>query len=95
MANQFFTGKVLTTVSIVVFVVLLILLVVFAINALLLIFGAILFAVFLRGLADLLAEKTGLGKGLSLAAVGLLLRKRRIKANRKIVKLECRLICTD
>jgi predicted PurR-regulated permease PerM len=71
MANQFFTEKVLTTISIVVFVVLLILLVVFAINALLLIFGAILFAVFLRGLADLLAEKTGLGKGLSLAIVGL------------------------
>lgn len=71
MANQFFTGKVLTTISIVVFVVLLILLVVFAINALLLIFGAILFAIFLRGLADLLAEKAGLGKGLSLAIVGL------------------------
>jgi predicted PurR-regulated permease PerM len=67
MSNQFFTGKILTTISIVVFVVLLILLIVFAVNALLLIFGAILFAVFLRGLADLLAEKTGLGKGLSLA----------------------------
>ncbi|MDQ4122925.1 MAG: AI-2E family transporter [Acidobacteriota bacterium] len=71
MANQFFTGKILTTITIVVFVVLLILLVVFAVNALLLIFGAILFAVFLRGLTDLLAEKTGLGKGLSLAIVGL------------------------
>ena len=70
MANQFFTRKVLTTISIVVFVVLLILLVVFAIDALLLIFGAILFAIFLRGLADLLAEKSGLGKGLSLAIVG-------------------------
>ena len=70
MANQFFTRKVLTTISIVVFVVLLILLVVFAIDALLLIFAAILFAIFLRGLADLLAEKSGLGKGLSLAIVG-------------------------
>jgi predicted PurR-regulated permease PerM len=71
MANQSFTERVLSTIAIVVFIVLLILLVVFAINALLLIFGAILFAIFLRGLADLLAEKTGLGKGLSLAVVGL------------------------
>lgn len=69
-ANQFFTRKVFTTVAIVVFAVLLILLAIFATNALLLIFGAILFAVFLRGLADLLAERTGLGKGLSLAVVG-------------------------
>jgi predicted PurR-regulated permease PerM len=73
MADQLFSEKVWRTTAIVLFVVLLVLLVVFAIDALLIVFAAILFAVFLRGLADLLGDKTGLGKGLSLAIVGVAL----------------------
>lgn len=56
--------------AIVVFVILLILLIVFAVDALLLAFASILLAVFLRGLADWLHERTNIGKGFSLAIVG-------------------------
>ncbi len=45
----------------------------YAFNVLLTIFGGILFAVFLRGLADLLARRTGISQGRALAAVVVLL----------------------
>ncbi|HZH33426.1 MAG TPA: AI-2E family transporter [Pyrinomonadaceae bacterium] len=69
MANPIFTQKILTTTAIVVFVVLAILLVVYAVDALLLVFAAILLAVFFRGMADWLSDHTGLGQRLSFAIV--------------------------
>lgn len=69
MENKVFTNRVFTTVAIVVAVVLMILLVIYAVDALMLAFAGILLAVFFRGLADWLAERTGLGKSLSFAIV--------------------------
>lgn len=69
MENKSFTQKVFTTVGIVVAIVLAILLVIYAVDELLLAFAGILLAVFFRGLADWLAERTGLGRGLSFVAV--------------------------
>ena len=69
MQEHSYARKVFTVVGIVAIVALVILLVIWAIDALLLIFAAILFAVFLRGLADWLNERTNIGKGISLGIV--------------------------
>lgn len=71
MINPFLTSNVIRTVAIAAFVVLMILLFVFAIDALMLAFASVLFAIFLRGLADWLNERTNIGGGLSLAVVGI------------------------
>jgi predicted PurR-regulated permease PerM len=71
MINPFLTSNVIRTVAIAAFVVLVILLFVFAIDGLMLAFASVLLAVFLRGLADWLSERTNIGKGFSLAIVGI------------------------
>lgn len=73
MLNPFLTSNIIRATMIVVFLVVLILLVVFAINALMLAFASLLFAIFLRGLADWLHERTNISKNISLAAVGITL----------------------
>ena len=68
-----FTKKVLVVVGIVILAVLLVLAVIYVFDVILLLFGAILMAIFLRGLADLVNRYTKLSEGLSILLVSLLL----------------------
>ena len=71
--DQGFTRKVFVVVGIVALVVVFLALVYFTFDVLLLIFGAVLLAVFIRGLADLLAKYTPIPESLSVLTVTLLL----------------------
>ena len=68
-----FTKKVLIVVGIVVLAILLVLGVIYVFDVILLLFGAILLAIFLRGLADLLNRYTKLSDGTAVLLVSLLL----------------------
>jgi len=71
--NQKFIRRVLIAVAIVIVALLFISLVYYAFDVLLLFFGGILLAIFLRGLADLTRRYTKLSEGLSVLLVSLLL----------------------
>lgn len=71
--NQTFVERVLIVIGVVLAAVLLIVLVYFTIDVLLLIFAAVLLAIFLRGLADLVNRYTRLSEGLSILLVTILL----------------------
>jgi predicted PurR-regulated permease PerM len=68
-----FTEKMLIAVGVILAAILLILFIYYTIDVILLLFGAILLAIFLRGLADLLNRYTKLSEGLSVLLVSLLL----------------------
>ena len=68
-----FTEKMLIAVGIILAAILTVLFVYYTIDVILLLFGAILMAIFLRGLADLLNRYTKLSEGLSVLLVSLLL----------------------
>ncbi|MBK9155865.1 MAG: AI-2E family transporter [Chloracidobacterium sp.] len=72
-SDHSFPSKVLISVGIVLLVVLLLVLVYFVLDVLLLIFAAALFAIFLRGLADLLHRYANIPEGWAVIAVSLLL----------------------
>jgi predicted PurR-regulated permease PerM len=72
-SNQQFVKRVLITVSLVLALILLLVLVYFTIDVLLLIFAAVLLAIFLRGLADLLNRYTRLSEGWAVLLVSFLL----------------------
>lgn len=71
--EQTFTKRVLITVGIVLLMLLLVVLFYLAIDVVLLVFAAILLAVFLHGLADLVGRYTKLSEGLSVLLVSLIL----------------------
>jgi predicted PurR-regulated permease PerM len=68
-----FTQKVLVTIAVILAVVLVTVFVYFAIDVVLLFFGAVLLAIFLRGLADLVNRYTRLSEGMSVLVVSFLL----------------------
>lgn len=72
-SNQQFVNRILITVSLVLALILLLVLVYFTIDVLLLIFAAVLLAIFLRGLADLVNRYTRISEGLSVLLVSFLL----------------------
>jgi predicted PurR-regulated permease PerM len=71
--NQPFVTRLLIIVGVILAAILLIVLVYFTIDVLLLVFGAVLLAIFLRGLSDLVNRYTRLSEGLSVALVSILL----------------------
>jgi predicted PurR-regulated permease PerM len=71
--NQSFVERVLIAVGIALAMILLVLLAYFTIDVLLLVFGAVLLAIFLRGLADLVNKYTRLSEGLAILLVSFLL----------------------
>ncbi len=68
-----FTKKVLITVGVVILAILLVLAIIYIFDVILLLFGAILLAIFLRGLADLVNRYTKLSEGVSILLVSFLL----------------------
>ncbi len=68
-----FTKKVLIVVGVILAAILLTLFFFYTIDVILLLFGAVLLAIFLRGLADLVSRYTGLSEGLSVLLVSVLL----------------------
>ncbi len=68
-----FTKKVLIVVGIVILAILLVLAIIYVFDVILLLFAAILLAIFLRGLADLINRYTKLSEGLSVLLVSILL----------------------
>lgn len=72
-SKQDFTNRVLIIVSIVTLTILLIWAVIYIFEVILLLFGAILLAIFLRGLADLVNRYTRLSEGLSVLLVSVIL----------------------
>jgi predicted PurR-regulated permease PerM len=68
-----FTEKMLIAVGVILAAILVLLFIYYTIDVILLLFGAILLAIFLRGLADLLNRYTKLSEGLSVLLVSLLL----------------------
>jgi predicted PurR-regulated permease PerM len=70
---QDFTKRVLITVGIVLLVLLVLLLIYLAIDVLLLVFGAVLLAIFLHGLATILRRYTNISQGFSVLLVSVLL----------------------
>jgi predicted PurR-regulated permease PerM len=71
--NQRFIKRVLITVIIVILTILLVLALIYVFDVILLLFGAVLLAIFLRGLADLVNRYTRLSEGLSVLLVSVLL----------------------
>jgi predicted PurR-regulated permease PerM len=71
--NRIFTQRVLTIVGIVTATVLLIWMMMYVVDVLLLLFAAVLLAIFLRGLSELMRRYTKLSEGLSVLLVSLLL----------------------
>lgn len=72
-SDKSFAHKVLLTIGLVCLTVLLLILVYFTFDVLLLIFGAALLAIFLRGLADVVCRYTGISEGLAVLVVSLLI----------------------
>src|SRR3954470_10310647 len=68
-----FAGRVLVTVGIVVLTVLLVLLVYYTFDVILLIFAAVLLAIFLHGLAAVLGRVVNLGEGMRVMIVAFIL----------------------
>lgn len=68
-----FTKKVLITVGIVILAILIVLAIIYVFDVILLLFGAILLAIFLRGLADLLNRYTKISEGAAVLLVSLIL----------------------
>src|SRR5215204_3078956 len=71
--DQTFAGRVLITIGLVIFTVLLLVLFYFTFDVILLIFGAALLAIFLRGLAKLLGRFVHIGEGRLVLIVSVLL----------------------
>jgi predicted PurR-regulated permease PerM len=71
--NRGFVEKMLIAVGVILAAILMVLFVYYTIDVILLLFGAILLAIFLRGLADLLNRYTKLSEGLSVLVVSLIL----------------------
>ena len=72
-SNQKFVRRVSITVAIVIAALLFVLLIYYAIDIILLLFAAVLIAIFLRGLGDLIRRYTNLSEGLSVLLVSFLL----------------------
>lgn len=72
-SEETFTKKVLITVSIVVLAVLLIVALLYVFDVIVLLFAAILLAIFLRGLADLLNQYTKISEGASVLLISFIL----------------------
>ncbi|MEP6900646.1 MAG: hypothetical protein ABJA66_02785 [Actinomycetota bacterium] len=72
-SNQQFVRRVFIVVGVVLAVILVVLLIYYTIDVLLLVFGAVLLAIFLRGLADLINRYTKISEGAAVLLVSLLL----------------------
>ena len=71
--DQTFGGRVLITIGLVVFTILVVLLVYFTFDVILLVFAAVLLAIFLRGLAELLGRFVHLSEGWRVMIVSVVL----------------------